>query len=283
MRFYQIIILTGFAFLMACTETIDIKPADLEKRLVVDATLTNELRQQDVKLTITKLVNDTVIPPVTNAEVTVTDGTNVFPFIESDTVPGYYLSQDEFAGESGKTYKLSIDKVDVDGDGSFEHYEAQSTMGGSLVIDSVTVEYFKNWNAWALKCWAYDPPEKNFYNFKGWRNGVLFTDTLYEYGFTDDLMFNGNYTNGIPCIMMNDKKTDEHIVVGDTITLEIDNIDENYFQYLNSAMTEFWGYVPMFSGPPANVYSNISNNALGIFRVYTINKSSVIIAQANRE
>jgi len=267
----------------ACTEPIDMKPAHFEKHLVVDATITNEFGFQLVRLGRTMDFGEKKMPPVTDASVEVQVDDSVIRFYERDTTPGFYYSEIQFAGEPGKTYQLMLSDIDVTGSGVMSNYSAAATMPDTLHIDSVTTDYYKNWKALALKCWAWDPPVTNYYNFKAWRNGVLLSDTLYEYSPTDDILFNGNYTNGIPCQFLRDEKTDEHAVNGDTLTLEIDNIDKAYFNYINSAISEYYGYNPMFGGLPANVYSNISNEALGVFRVYTINKRSVIVKNLERD
>ena len=103
------------------------------------------------------------------------------------------------------------------------------------------------------------------------------TDTLHEYIPQDDEQFNGNYTNGVTCQYFQDEVDDEYIVNGDKLTLEIQNIDKAFYNYITSAQKEYFGYNPMFGGLPANVYSNTSKNAIGIFRVYTVNKASVVV------
>ena len=268
----------------ACVEPMDLKPANFEKQLVVDATITNEFGFQLVRLGRTMDFGEKEMPPVTNANVAVkVDDSVTIRFYERDTLPGFYYSEIPFAGETGKTYQLLISNIDVAGNGQPIDYTASAIMPDTLKIDSITTTYYKNWKALSLDCWAWDPPVTNYYNFKAWRNGVLVTDTLYEFNPTDDIMFNGNYTNGIPCQFLRDEKTDELAVNGDTVTLEIDNIDKAYFDYINSAIKEYYGYNPMFGGLPANVYSNISNNAIGIFRVYTVNKCFTIVKGLERD
>lgn len=283
MKKKYILIIAIIAGAFSCTEKIDIKPTELEKRLIVDATVTNELTTHFVQLSVTKLITADDVPTVSNANVEVMGGGQVIKYIETDTVPGLYYSEIEFKGIPDTTYHLKINNVDVDEDGEWEEYHAEATMPLELKIDSIALEYYYSWEAWAVKCYAWDPPVTNYYNFRVKRNGHVITDTLDEYSFTDDFLFNGNYTNGIDCYYLQDEYEDEYVTDGDSITLVIENIDKSYFEYLVSAQQEFWGYNPMFGGPPANVYSNASNSALGIFRVYTVNSASVIIDEALRE
>jgi len=263
--------------MISCTEEMELEPAAYVKNIIIDATLTNENQYQLVRLFYTQSFTDDSSKMVEAAMVTVTSGDSVVRFIERDTFPGYYFSEIPFAGEPGKTYHLLITNVDINVDGEWDVFEASATMASALEMDSVTYTYIPQWKATSLNCYAWDPQERNYYNFIAWVNGVMVTDSLFEYNVTNDDQFNGNYTNGVTCQFLQDEKEYEHIENGDTLTLEIDNIDLAYFNYINSAQKEYYGYNPMFGGLPANVSSNISNNAIGIFRVYTVSKKSCVV------
>jgi len=259
------------------------EPADYFKNIVVDATITNEPGYKLVRLYYTQSISDDSSLMVRNALVTVTSGDSTVHFIERDTLPGFYFSEVPFVGEPGKTYHLSISNVDVNEDGVMDTYEATSTMADALEMDSITYTYIPEWKATTLNCFAWDPPVRNYYNFRALVNGVMVTDTLYEFQITDDEMYNGNYTHGVVCQVLNDENTDEFVENGDTLTLQIDNIDEPYFDYIGSAIKEYYGFNPLFGGLPANVAGNITNNAIGIFRVYSVSRSSVIVNDLIRE
>ncbi len=64
---------------------------------------------------------------------------------------------------------------------------------------------------------------------------------------------------------------------GDTVTLELNSIDQAYYDFVGDAQLEIWGNNPLFSGPPANVRSNIDNDAIGIFTAYSIERASAIV------
>ncbi len=273
--FYSIVLLA--TVLASCTEIIPLEEnGSLETRLIVDATVTNEYKAHLVKLTHTQQLSQNGSNRVSGAYVRVYENEVEHLFTEVDTLPGYYYSE-PFAGISGNTYTLKIDSVDINNDGQPETYTAVSTMPGVLTIDSVGYEYVVKWESTSLKCYAWDPIEENYYNFRGYKNDTLITDSLPEYGFTDDLIFNGNYTNGIECLFLRDEKTDEYVRKGDTLTLVIENITAQHYDYLSTSMSVYYGYNPMFGGLPANATTNIDNNALGVFRVFTTSKASVVV------
>lgn len=271
------------ASMAACTEFIDMEPAGYKKVLIVDATITNEYKQHLVKLSLTKMIDDVEYPRVSDALVTVSFNDTTIHFYENDTLPGYYYSDSVFAGVPYTNYQLSISQIDINSDGITETYTSEATMPSTLSIDSVTYTYIPRWEATALNCWAFDPPDRNYYNFRAWKNDTLVTDSIYEFQTTDDLMFNGNYINGVDCQYFRDEKEDELVQNNDVLTLEIENIDLAYFEYINTAISGYYGYNPMFGGLPANLTGNISNDAMGIFRVYTRNKASVTVTGLKRE
>lgn len=49
----------------------------------------------------------------------------------------------------------------------------------------------------------------------------------------------------------------EKISSGDLLTLRVDAITKEYATFINNAQAELWGSDPLFSGPPANVETNI--------------------------
>ena len=274
------------AVVSSCTEIIDMKFTTDFERLVVDAQILDRDTVQYVKLYKINLDNEeSIVSPIADASVVVNDGANDIIFNES-TVIGLYVAPKDFVGEYGKTYSLTMKNTRVLGVDKSDTYIASAIMGDSLVFDSTTYDYIylphMRLAGFNLKCWAWDPPERNYYLFKAWKNGVILTDTLYEYAQSDDAIFNGTYIAGADCQFLSDYKADEYVVVGDTITLEIDNIDKDYFDYLNSAQSDIRISNPMFGGPPANVVTNISNGAVGIFRVFSVSKSSVIVKEGIR-
>ncbi|MGC9341509.1 MAG: DUF4249 family protein, partial [Bacteroidales bacterium] len=74
-----------------------------------------------------------------------------------------------------------------------------------------------------------------------------------------------------------DSKADEKLEPGDTVTFEANSITEEYYNFLVEAQSESFGQNPLFSGPPANISSNVSNGALGFFTAYSLTRSSRIV------
>lgn len=263
----------------ACTEIIDMGYTTEDEKLVVDASVMDLDTVQYVKLTKININpgKDGIVSPISKALVMV----NNVVFNETADSAGLYIAPEGFKGENGINYKLTIENTGLFGDNGEDLYTSEVIMPNKTIIDSVGMRYVirpqMGQIGYELLCWAWDGPERNYYLFKAWRNGVLLTDSIFEYDTSDDYVYNGSYINGASCQFYSDFKTDEYILQGDTVMLEINNIDKGFYDFVNTAKDVYWGTNPMFGGPPANAISNVSNGALGVFRVYSPAYKSTIV------
>lgn len=106
------IILFSFLALLitGCTETYPLLTNTYEEIIVVEATLTNELKNQEIKITKTSRFEDDGIEAETGAKVVVKDDqNNEYLFEES---AGTYKSQTAFAAAADRKYTLEITTKD---------------------------------------------------------------------------------------------------------------------------------------------------------------------------
>lgn len=263
----------------ACTERIDIELDTTFKRLVVEGIVTTDSVRHFVKLSTTSdYFSNRPSPAVSDAEVELTFDGNSLILEEQDTLPGLYLTPEAFRGSVGTTYDLTIGRIDVDGDGAEEEYHASCTMPGGIRLDSIFLNYFTSYFAsgYEVYMFALDPPGRNWYSLKFWKNSDLLTDTLIKYSVQPDDFYDGNYLfYNIPIGFYDDGDPRTALFQGDTVTLELNTIDQSFYDFVLDAQLEIWGNNPLFSGPSANVRSNLDNGARGIFTAYSIDRASV--------
>jgi hypothetical protein len=273
------LILTIVMASVSCVEIIDIELDSTYTRLVVYGTVTTDSLHHQVKLTTTSdyFFNEAP-PPVTGADVTITFEDTTVQMLESEFTPGIYQPNQAFRGRKGVVYNLDITNVDIDEDGNYEIYSATAKMPEIAKADSITLQRFITpfFSGNQVALWSPDPPERNFYNYKLLINGNLLNRRLSEYTVQPDDFFNDNYVRGLPVGFLNDDEENELVLPGDTVTLEINSISEQYYNFIVEAQSEIFGNNPLFSGPPANVSSNIENGAVGIFTAYSIDRVSTI-------
>ncbi|WP_321321398.1 DUF4249 domain-containing protein [Labilibaculum sp.] len=277
--------ISSILILSSCTEKMDVELDSTYTRLSVEAKVTNDFKKHFVKLSESSDVfyNQKAIP-VTNATIKVSDGTSDFMYEE--TSPGFYESSNEFSGISGKTYFLSVSNIDIDHDGETENYEARSFMPFPHKIDSIEMNYDEKHideegdkkEYWLLSLYLKDNIEsEDYYGFACQINNVLVHDTITEVVIAEDTFFNGENSKGVEVGFFDQEKPDEIIHANDLITLETYAMTEDYFDFVNELQFMDMEQIPLFSGPPANIRSNITNGAVGYFAVYSITRSSITV------
>ncbi len=260
----------------SCTERIEIELDDSYTMLVVDGAITTDTMAHTVKLsTSSSYYYNQPAPRVTGALVSITDGTQTFNLKEDSA--GVYRTDPTVFGVGGQTYTLNIKLADPIG--GYTDYTAASTLYPISPLDSVNLLFHPDWSdygIWEVKCYVQEPPTIDFYRFLILKNQVMLSDTLNEWFITDDKFFNGSYTNGATVAYLQQSSTQEGLIEGDTITVEVNSIGKEYFNFLLEAQAELRGSNPLFSGPPANVKGNINNGAIGFFSAYSATRSFAI-------
>lgn len=282
------LVVISAAFLAsACTEPIDIELDSTYTRLAVEGYITTDSIKHYVILSLTSdYFSNVESPRVSDAFVELTYDGETLQLVENDSVPGLYETPYAFRGSIGTTYDLDISQLDVNNDGEEDRYHASSTMPGGAELDHIELQYYNEpyWSGYGVSMYASHPLEqRDWFAFKLVKNGILLTTTLYDMYILSDDLYDSGYFPGYPVGYLSDSESEQVTIPGDTITLEFNCIDEAYFNFISGAQWEIYGYDPLFSGPSANVASNLSNGAFGIFAAYSIQRSSVIAEEETQK
>ena len=278
-------ILALFMVLQSCTEKAEIEYTTKYIGLVVEGEITTDTTVHTVILRKSNDPENKIpVQYISKATVTITDGKNIFPLTENPDKKGYYNTLPNVYGIPGNNYTLNISNVDVNNDGVMESYSASSLLKNELPIDSISFFYQKfssDFKGLAVNLYTQDIGEgRDYYLIKIIKNSVLITDSLYEYSIANNSGFEGKYYGGISVYFLNETKPDELVNPGDTVTLELNGITEDYFNFITGIITEYQPKNPIFSGPSANVSTNLtsstSNNVSGFFAAYSIKRKTRI-------
>jgi hypothetical protein len=267
------ILLTSISLLVgACTERIEVDLDDSYTRLVVDGQLTSDDTATQ-KITLnesTSYFYNQPPPAVKNAMVQITDNEGNL-FLASEGTPGVYELPAGFKAEIGKTYSLDIQlETPIDDQ---DHYTASSFTPNINDTAYIELEYQPDWGDkgyYVVKCYYWDLPEANFYMFNIYKNDTLLTDTITLKQVVDDRFYNGGFTNGIGVGYLNQAAKREVLRPGDVVTFQACSVTEGYANFVWQVQEEVSFSTPMFSGPPANVYGNLSDGAIGYFTAYPV-------------
>ncbi|HRY33485.1 MAG TPA: DUF4249 domain-containing protein [Bacteroidales bacterium] len=259
----------------ACTERIELELDSTFTRLVVDGAITTDTTAHCVRLTkSTDFYYSGKPPAVSGAQVSISDGEQVFVLTEDSLEAGLYKTTAGVFGIAGRNYRLRIDLAEAINGQS--RYEAECMLPQVEALDSIKVVYQPAWEAWIVQCYALDPPTVNYYMFHIYKNGILMTDTIDKVIATDDVLFNGSYTNGVVIGFLQKEYPREIVNPGDVITARIAGITREYLEFIWAVQIETGYKNPLISGPPANIRGNIKNGGIGFFAAYSTRFASCV-------
>ena len=257
----------------SCTERIEIDLDQTYTRLVVDGGITNEPAHHMVRLTTsTGYFFNQEPPPVRGATVHLIHGDKRILLTELTAASGYYALPSVFKGEPGETYQLNIGFNREIGGAS--RYSAKAELPTTeFQLDSIQMEYNDRFDFWLVKVYAMDPPSRDFYKFETFLNSLAGNDTTMRTTATPDRFFNGRNTNGFSVAFFDG----ELLAAGDTLTLVMSAVTEDYFNFYSELRNESGFSNPLFAGPPANIRSNIEVGGLGYFSARKVARARVIV------
>ena len=244
----------------SCEEVIEIDLNEGDSKIVIEGGLTDQAN--GCKIKISKSISfdkPNEFPTVDNASVTITDQDgNIYSLESSES--GVY-SNTELVGQYNKKYFL---KATIEG----KTYEAFSTMPDSVLLDSIQINeiaFFGN-STKLVDLFLQDPiDQENYYKFIPYVNGKKF----------DNLeILDDQFTNGLP-VDYSIFFQDYELVLGDSVGIEVWNIDKGVYNYFNSLADIIDGGGQ--TAAPANPNTNLSNGALGYFSAHAISSRGILV------
>lgn len=163
MSFNKIIFLLLTSFIInGCTEPYILETNTYEEALVVEATITNELKKQEIIVSKTAQLEDKEIKTETGAIVYITDNTGLIYIFEE--MSGKYVSKTEFQALPEREYQLSI----ITSDGRKFQSSTEKLAPINPIQDlKAFVETKDSIRGVAIHVYNYDPSEKaKYYRYK---------------------------------------------------------------------------------------------------------------------
>lgn len=268
---FRMALLLTAIILNSCEKATDRTSVEVPGNLiVVDGMITDELKTQAIRLTRPVTAPNDTPEPVHDAEVLVSSSDGIYKFSEDTIRPGYYNSENPFAGEADKEYTLLIHtdnniisaKAMMMPGAGFDmlKYSPGSKPGLYRIVD-VAATYNANQSAMyeILLDWSM---------VQGYRDAPLESTTA-------RLLY---YT--LPTLDVNQVLAPamESILFppGTIITEKRYSLSDQHAAYIRSVLsvTEWQG--GLFNTIPANVKGNLSNNGVGFFAACAVTSQSQI-------
>ncbi len=259
------IIISAFVF-SSCEKVIEIDLNAADPQIVIEGEMSDQVRIYTVKISKTVNFSDANnYPPVQGATVTIADNTGLSETL-TESAAGIYKTRN-LLGIAGRTYTLS---VNIAG----KIYSAVSVLPTLVPLQAIRIiprnvlRPGQDTGARFIAIPNYiDPPSIG--------NSYQFIQTLNGKEDNSFIVFNDNVNNGQP----NQRpifSRDLELKKGDTLTVEMRNIDKTIYDYFYS-LNQSSGNGPGGGSTPANPVSNIVGGALGYFSAYSTSKKTVIV------
>lgn len=257
-----------FAFiLLSCEKIIDLNLKDVERKIVIEASISNHSKECFVYISQTQHINEAgKFNGVSFAKIAIKDQYGKTDSIVEIEKGVYY--NNFFKGKPGETYYLTIEL-----NGNI--YSASSTMPATIVpLDSISVTYNDIYQNYTTSAYFLDPAnEENYYLFMIYKNNKKYNSFFTS---TDEYINGKNVKENLPVFSTDEE---DNIHLGDTVKVRMMQIDKNVYKYFYSLNAGALGGTggPGSFGSPANPVSNISGDALGYFSAYINHSATVVV------
>ena len=272
---------------VSCVETFvpDIKESDV-RRIVVEAVLTTDTTAHCVRLSASAPYGTPSerIPAVSGARVRLSDGQDGITLTE-DPGTGCYYTPEDYAGEVGRTYTLTIDGTD---NGEDFHYEASDVMPPSGVRGD-SFDYYKMTDSlWVFAIWGQDLPGIASH----YAADLRINGEAHDFGKWVSIdgyqMFDGNYLAGGEYLfyssvdILGTGEAPPPLKEGDVAEVYFYSMSDFFYSFMAAFMSESLAHMPMFSPQPANLPTNIKGGAAGVFALAHCTRMRVVIGNPDR-
>lgn len=270
--------LVALVALTACKKEIEMDYREVEPLVMIEGRVTNEC--VSVLITRTRNMDDPMKGKgLAGANVRIEcDGVSELLLYDPST--GYYLSPSDMKGQTGKTYRMTIDFEDG-------HYEASSTMPPPADIMSAQFKWLDFMNDRMLFfCFEASDPMPDQLNYYWCRMDRQTTNPwllehvdlteAYRWGVFDNRgAAPGIIVHDIMCMTENNAEKDKEddrkrlLYDGDIVTLTLMTIDHPTFEYFKSLSAGQRG--------GANPKGNIEGGCLGYFTAGNVSRANPVV------
>jgi hypothetical protein len=276
-RSIGVVLLILVAIISSCTKVINVDLNSANANIVVDAEITDRPGPYNVNLSQTiNFSADNVFPPITGALVIMSDDAgNSERLYESS--PGNYTSS-HLQGTIGRMYSLLITA-------NGKNYNASSRMPMGVPLDSVVADTntshrvgggfggggVRSGNAAGVSIRTVFTDPKgvaNYYRLIEYINGVP--------NYNNITIISDNLQDG-SVITSNVARRDTSIHAGDTITVILESIDANVYEYYRTLKQVTRSQTGIQTTVPGNPTTNLNNHALGFFSAYAVRSKYVVV------
>ncbi len=281
LKFYILFIV--FFTLISCTEEIDLPLDTTYQRLVIEGGITTDTMAHAIILSKSSdPYGKAGYEYISDAVVNISDGDINFPLIEDPLNKGHYYTSSDVYGVPGKTYTLIVENIDIDNDGNTEKYTAVSKMPKPFRFDFIKIipfSYSSSEKGHLVLAYGQVLESRSNFWMRIFKNNILITDSIFKLDIGTSI--DTGYVAGDYAYYLDNNNERERIKEGDTIIAEMGAVTQEYRNYIRALKREYFPKSPIFSGPSANLPTNIqpSEKVVGFFYTSAITRVLTIYSQ----
>lgn len=254
--------------LASCETVVDLDLEQGKPTLAVEAIVTDVSKKNFVKLTMSTPYAGEIPEPVTDAKVTITDDVgNSVAFLH--TAEGLYQPAHEFRGKVGRHYTLTIEALG-------NTYQAVSYLSPVPPITKLSYRYIDGKNDFLGREEGYyistgfqdKAGVRNYYKVDVLVEGRLQQRSASDILVTEDKLYDGSYLNDVDLLFTFKK--------GDRVEINLLSLTQEAY-YFYAALASLAQQGGVFGRNPANLPSNISNDAVGFFSASAVSSRTLVI------
>lgn len=265
----NIALLTALGLLIlfsACEETTDweLNPGT-NGQLIVEAILTDELKQHEIRLSQSYPTLNGVAPAVTDAQVWVQVNQISFPFTPDALEPGLYKSETPFSVIDKLVYTLHIVWQG-------QEYTATSELAGVAPLPDITFQSFGKRDSLAFAEFApvYNPDQQAMYEMNiDWSH-------LTEEEPAEARMYFYTFNTIDVSGLVRPIRDTVFFPRGSIVSAKKFGLNDDFADYLRSMVIETDWRGGIFYSAAASLPTNISNGAQGFFSTCAVDKDTII-------
>jgi hypothetical protein len=257
--------------LYSCEEKTDwnLQPENLNT-IVVEALITNEYKKQIIKLSQPFSDLNGKAIPVSGVEVTISEGYTTMNFIESEILPGTYLSIEPVGASIDKVYILEVQSGE-------KTYSAEAYLVPvipSWPLQIVTAEDTLRKMEWIAP--GYNPDDLAMYEVTiSWSH---LTDTTIADTITEARLLHYTLnTIDVSYIVFPQEKEAVLFPPGSILIARKYSLTEDFAAYLRALLAETEWQGSLFEDARGNLPTNISNGGLGYFSACSVVGDTMVV------
>jgi hypothetical protein len=260
-----ILLMASLAF-SSCEKVIEVNLDDSASVIVIEATITNNKEPFSVLVSKTTPYFGTTTSTLVSGATVSVRAENGEPKYFNESSPGVYNLEKTIA-QPNYWYIVDVEYEGIT-------YSARSYLNEFVPITDFSISHFDGLgfveSGYKICCFIKDPPGiDNYYRMKILVNGKTVTDDG-EFNLYSDELFDGKEVGLVQQSAVFQET--------DTITIELQSIDEATYNYFNTLET-ISGIEILQSASPSNPTSNFDNDALGYFSAYSFDRKTLVVSE----